>query len=83
MKKINFIFLVCGFLFLSCEARQSDATGSQDLDRPVNLSESEGCAGEKSDQKSDEISFAQSSSASDSDEISFEEEKESDSGCTL
>lgn len=81
MKKINFIFLICGLLFLGCEAKQSDDTSSKTPDKAVNLSQSEGCAEEKSDKKTDEVSFAQSSSSMD--EVSFEEDEKSDSGCTL
>lgn len=90
MRKINFIFLICGLLFLGCEAKNNDSSSFQAQKEAVNLAESEGCAGESADKQSDKVSFAQSSklessssTSSSNEELTFEEEKKSDSGCTL
>lgn len=82
MKNLNLVFFITLFLILGCHPQQNDKAKA---DKAVNLAGSEGCGGEKSKTDSDEVSFSQSSkleSQNSEDEL-FNEERKSDSGCTL
>jgi hypothetical protein len=87
MKKLSLVFMTLNFLFLGCDINQSNSESSKNTGSAVKLSESKGCGNQKSDDQTDEVSFAQSSKKIDSSSDSADElnldEKKTDSGCSL